>query len=55
MQDTNAVQFERNFDNDYATVEEFYRGALQDYDFSDFEVVRPRWDKYFMELAHLVS
>ena len=55
MQETNAVQFERSFDNDYATVEEFHQGALQDYDFSDFEVVRPRWDKYFMQLAHLVS
>lgn len=25
------------------------------YDFSDIEVVRPGWDKYFMQLSHLLS
>ena len=42
--------------NDFATIPEFYADlASKDYNFADQGVIRPPWDKYFMQLAHHVS
>lgn len=43
-----SIPVERVFVNDSNTLEEFHSTALDTYDFLDFTVVRPNWDKYFM-------
>ena len=51
-----SIVVERTFTNDFATVEEFFESSgLRDFNFGDRGIVRPPWDKYFMQLAHLVS
>ena len=54
FQDNNLV-VTRHFTNNYTTVEEFNELSLSKYDFSDKSIVRPSWDKYFMQLSHLVA
>ena len=52
---SNRMTIECTFNNDYDSIEEFTQEQLKGYDFADFGIVRPKWDKYFMQLAHLVS
>ena len=56
MQGDQSIPIENSFHNDYETVEEFYAQLFRvGYNFADKTILRPTWDKYFMQLAHLVS
>mmetsp|Transcript_14944 Transcript_14944/g.20263 ORF Transcript_14944/g.20263 Transcript_14944/m.20263 type:complete len:181 (+) Transcript_14944:364-906(+) len=51
-----SIPIERCFNNDFASVDEFNASLISSsYNFADDGIVRPKWDKYFMQLAHLVS
>lgn len=51
-----SIPIEKTFNNDFVEIEQFYGSqSLAGYDFADLTIVRPQWDKYFMQLAHLVS
>ena len=55
MLTSQSIPIERTFMNDFESELGFYSTALTSYNFGDFSIVRPNWDKYFMQLAHLVS
>ena len=55
MLQDNRLTITRTFVNSYKTVEAFHKNSLQQFDFSDPEIIRPSWDRFFMQLAYLVS
>ena len=55
MIEDNRLPITRTFVNNFETTEEFYEKSLAKFDFSDSQILRPSWDKYFMQLAYLVS
>ena len=51
----NQIVLERVFYNHFDSAEEFIAQSLRPFDFADKGLVRPGWDKYFVQLAFHVA
>ena len=55
MVSDNNLTITHSFSNNYETHTEFFQNSLAKYDFGNKNILRPSWDIYFMQLAHLIS
>ena len=55
MSGDNQIHVEKNFYFDYDSPEDFIEQSLQHFNFEDYSIIRPGWDKYFMDLCFRVA
>ena len=51
----NQLRIEKTFYFNQDSEEEFIEKSLKSFDFCDYSIVRPDWDKYFMDLSFRVA
>lgn len=54
LHNSHSYKIHFNLANNYSSIEDL-TASLETFNFGDSELLRPRWDTYFMQIAHVTS